>query len=262
MYGDIVRQVAGTLAGTRVRITSIISDPAADPHSYEANVRTQLELSRSALVVENGGGYDDFVDTMLRASTGTKRVINAVQVSGKARTAGAALNEHVWYDLPTVARLAAVIDNALADADRPDAATFHANAAAFVRALGGLEADEAAVRKSYAGVGVAITEPVPGYLLNACGLVDRTPVALTAAIEEGRDAPASVLQETLQLFARHQVRLLAYNAQTSGPQTTRVIAAARSANIAVIPVTETLPAATDYLSWMRSNVAAVAAALR
>ena len=47
-------------------MTSLISDPAADPHSFEPNAQAQLALSKAALVVENGGGYDDFMQTMLQ----------------------------------------------------------------------------------------------------------------------------------------------------------------------------------------------------
>src|SRR5262249_40669068 len=64
VYGDVVRQVAGD----KVAVTSLISNPDADPHSYQADVRNQLALSKADIVVENGGGYDDFVDTMLRAA--------------------------------------------------------------------------------------------------------------------------------------------------------------------------------------------------
>src|SRR3954468_22454305 len=63
VYGDLV----ATIGGDRVEVTSVIDDPSADPHSYEANVRTQLAVSRADLVVENGGGYDDFMRTLLSA---------------------------------------------------------------------------------------------------------------------------------------------------------------------------------------------------
>ena len=81
VYGDIVRQIAGD----KVTITSIISDPSADPHSYEANTRTQLELSKADVVIENGGGYDDFVDTMLKSANSDAKVLNAVEISGQGR---------------------------------------------------------------------------------------------------------------------------------------------------------------------------------
>jgi len=56
VYGDIVERIGGA----KVDVTSIISDPEQDPHSYEANTQNQLALSQAKVVVENGGGYDDF----------------------------------------------------------------------------------------------------------------------------------------------------------------------------------------------------------
>ena len=112
-----------------------------------------------------------------------------------------------------------------------------------------------------AGEGVAITEPVPLYLLDAIGLDNRTPEKFSEAIESGNDVSPVVLQETLRLFTDRQVRLLAYNEQTSGAETTRVLAAAKQADIPVVPVTETLPSGKDYLSWMNANLDAVAGAL-
>jgi zinc/manganese transport system substrate-binding protein len=109
---------------------------------------------------------------------------------------------------------------------------------------------------------VANTEPVPHYLLDASGLVNKTPEKFSAAIEEGTDVSPELLKQTLDLFGRHQVKLLAYNEQTSGPETEAVLAAAKSAGIPVVPVTETLPKGKDYLAWMTDNLAAVTAALK
>ncbi|NAZ82333.1 zinc ABC transporter solute-binding protein [Kineococcus sp. R8] len=260
---DVYGSIATAVAGDAATVTSIITDPSADPHSYEANTRTQLELSRADVVVENGGGYDDFVDTMLKAADNPDvRVVNAVDVSGKAAGAGEELNEHVWYDVPSVRKVADAVEAALTQAAPDDAATFKANADAFDAQLATLEqtitADAAATR----GAPVAITEPVPGYLLDALGAVEKTPEAFSEAIEEDTDVPVDVLQETLALFTDRQVRALVYNEQTTGPQTEQVLAAARAAGIAVVPVTETLPEGKDYTTWMTENVEAVAAALR
>lgn len=262
VYGSIVKQVAGDVAGTRVQITSIITDPDADPHSYEASTQNQLALSKADVVIENGGGYDEFIDTMLDAAhNSSATVLNVVDISGKSAPAGGELNEHVWYDLPTVGRLADRIAAALAADDAADAETFRANAAAFTRQLTRLEAREASIRAAHAGEGVAITEPVPLYLLEACGLDNKTPEAFSEAVEEGTDVPPTVLRQTLELFTGGQVALLAYNEQTSGPQTERVLNTARDHHIPVVPVTETLPEGTDYLSWMRGNLTAIQSAL-
>ena len=252
VWADVARQVT---AGTKVTVTSIISDPNADPHSYEASTRNELAVSQASLIIENGGGYDDFMTTLRDGSGAKGTVLDAVKIAG---TTG---NEHVWYDFPAVAKVADRIAAVLAAKDAPDAARFRSNATEFTARLSALEAGEAELRARYAGEGVAITEPVPLYLLTACGLVDRTPAAFSDAVANGVDVPPRVLQQTLALFAKKRVRLLVYNAQTVGPQTQQVQQAARAAGIPVVPVTETLPAGQDYLSWMTGNLDAVRKAL-
>lgn len=256
VYGDIVT----VIGGDAVRVTSIIDDPDKDPHEYEANAQTQLALSKAQLVVENGGGYDDFVDTMLGSSAGKPTLVNVAALSGyDQEPAQGEFNEHLWYDFPTMKKLAEQLSTDLAAAAPARTATFRANAATFTGALDKLEQDEAAIKAEHAGTGVAITEPVPLYLLDAAGLTNKTPPEFSEAIEEDTDVPPAVLQQTLDLFATKQVALLAYNSQTTGPQTEAVLDAATKNGVAVVPVTETLPAGETYLTWMQKNVDAVAA---
>lgn len=257
VYGDIARQIGGD----RVKVTSFISDPAQDPHSFEAGTRTRLALSKAGVVIENGGGYDDFMETLLRGSGSKARVLNAVQISGKTAPKGEEPNEHVWYDLPSVALLADRIAAALAEAAPEDARTFSSNAAAFKARLKALEEKVAAVRAAHAGDGVAVTEPVPVYLLEAAGLVDRTPAQFAEAVEEGDDVPPRALRDTLALLTDGKVRALVANVQTSGPQTDKVRKAAAGAGVPVVPVTETLPAGRDYVAWMDGTIAALQRAL-
>ncbi|MGX5210751.1 metal ABC transporter solute-binding protein, Zn/Mn family [Streptomyces violaceus] len=258
VYGDIVRRVGGD----RVDVTSVISDPDQDPHSYEADAQNQLALSKAEVVVENGGGYDDFVDRMLKGGhNDSAQVINAVKVSGKTAPKGGELNEHVWYDFPTVAKVVDRIAAALTEADPSDAGAFGKNAAAFKAKLAPLEAKEARIKKEHGGAGVAITEPVPLYMTEASGLINRTPAEFSEAIEEGDDVSPRILQENLALFSGRKVQALVYNEQTSGPQTEKTEAAAKAAGIPVVPVTETLPKGKDYLGWMTANVDALAGAL-
>ncbi|MFF4864461.1 metal ABC transporter solute-binding protein, Zn/Mn family [Streptomyces sp. NPDC001231] len=258
VYGDIARQIGGD----HVEVTSVISDPSQDPHSYEANTQNQLALSKAKVVIENGGGYDDFIAKMLKSGgNSSAEVINAVKVSGRTAPKGGELNEHVWYDFPSVAKIADSIASALGKADPANAAAFTKNADTFKAKLKPLEAKEAQIKKEHGGDAVAITEPVPLYVIEASGLVNKTPAEFSEAIEEGDDVSPKILQETLALFTGKQVKALVYNEQTSGPQTDKVEQASRAAGIPVVPVTETLPKGKDYLGWMTANVDALASAL-
>ena len=259
IWGDIATQIAGK----DVDVTSIITNPSQDPHSYQGDAQVQLALSQADLVIENGGGYDDFVDTMLNgAGNSSVTVLNAVKLAGVGDDPVIHdLNEHVWYDFPGVQKVAAKIASTLIKLDPSRAADFRANQKTFDTALAGFESTEAAIKSQYAGTGVAITEPVPLYMLEACGLVDKTSPTFSKAIEDGTDVAPLVLKNTLAQFTDHEVKLLAYNEQTSGPETEQVLAAAKANHIPVVPVRETLPAGTGYLRWMSDNLSAVKAAL-
>lgn len=259
VWGSIVSSVGGD----HVNVSSFIADPSQDPHSYQANPQNQLAISKAALVVENGGGYDDFMATMLDAADrpDTKVVVNAVQVSGKSAKAGGGLNEHVWYDLPTVVKVANRVAGSLGTLDPAHAAEFRTNAAKFATSLTPITDTLARIKQQHPGAPVAITEPVPGYLLEAAGVVNKTPPEFSEAVENGGDLAPAVLQQTLQLFSNHQVDALVYNDQTSGAATDAVKQAASRAQVPAVAMTETLPEGQTFEQWMQANADALAAAL-
>ncbi|CAN5279966.1 zinc ABC transporter substrate-binding protein [soil metagenome] len=254
VYGDI----AETIGGDLVTVTSLISDPSQDPHSFEGDARDQLALSNADLVIENGGGYDDFLGTLLSgAGNDDVRVIDAVDLSGYPEDG---LNEHVWFDLPTMRSLAQALAAGYTELAPDSGNVFAAHLAEFEAGLVDLEAKEKAVAAD--GAGVVMTEPVAGYLLEATGFTDLTPPRFSAAIEAETDVPPVVLQQTLDLVRSDRVRLLVYNEQTTGAATDRVLAAAKVAGLPVVAVGETLPGGIHYLDWIGATVDAVASARR
>jgi zinc/manganese transport system substrate-binding protein len=76
VYGDI----AATIGGDRVDVQSIITSASQDPHSYEASARDRLTVQKADLVIENGGGYDAFIDTLLQDAK-DPHVVTAVEYS-------------------------------------------------------------------------------------------------------------------------------------------------------------------------------------
>jgi zinc/manganese transport system substrate-binding protein len=257
-YGSI----ATAIGGSHISVTSIISDPSQDPHSFEGSAQVQLALAKADIVIENGGGYDDWATTLLAgAGNPDATVLTVADISGyNQKPASGEFNEHLWYDFPTMQKLARSIVAALSKEDPADAASFTRAAAAFDASLTKLEAQEAALAKTATGTGVAITEPVPLYLLDASGFTNVTPSDFSEAVEEGSDVTPAVLQKTLGLFASGAARLLVYNAQTSGPETDQLVAAAKAAGTPIVPVTETMPAGNSYIGWMTANLAAITAA--
>src|SRR4051812_48247237 len=252
---DVYAAVARAVGGDLVTVRALIDDPEADPHSYESTPADAAAVAGAAVVVTNGGGYDDFVPELVEASGGHPTLIDVVALSGLPGAGAAGFNEHVWYSLPTVQKLAGQLATDLGAADPADAATYAANAKAFSARIDGLVADTAAIGAAHPGVRVAVTEPVPGYLLQAAGLSDATPPEFTEAVEEDPAPPAAALARTLALFdPPRPVAALVLNAQTSTPTTDQVRAAAQTGGVPVVEVTETLPpGATDYVDWMGSQ---------
>lgn len=275
VYGDIVKAVGGD----KVNVNAIITKTSQDPHSYEASAQDKLVISKAKLVVENGGGYDEFLHKIAdETKIGHENMISAVEISGLAPEGEAhseeahgeeghthnhgEFNEHVWYSLDTMGKLADAVASKLGSLDAASASTFTSNADAFKAKLTDLTGKLDAVKAGNEHAPVAITEPVPLYLLEAAGLENKTPEAYSAAIEEGTDVPAAVLKETTDLLSAKSVRLLAYNEQTEGPQTEAVKRAAEAAGVPVLNFTETLPDGKDYVQWMTDNVESLSSALK
>jgi zinc/manganese transport system substrate-binding protein len=275
VYGDIVKAIGGD----KVDVKAIITKTSQDPHSYEASAQDKLVISKAKLVVENGGGYDEFLHKIAdETKIGHENMISAVEVSGLApeeesHSADAhsdephahdhgSFNEHVWYSLDTMGKLADAVAAKLGSLDAGSASTFTGNADAFKAKLNGLTTTLNNVKAANEHQPVAITEPVPLYLLEAAGLENKTPEAYSAAVEEGTDVPASVLKETTDLLGSKSVRFLAYNEQTEGPQTEAVKRAAEASGVPVLNFTETLPEGKDYVQWMADNVESIASALK
>src|SRR5690606_23943849 len=110
-------------------------------------------------------------------------------------------NEHVWYSFDAMAALADELATQLGELDPANADTFAANAQEFSNGLDELSERASAIAEAQGHVPVAITEPVPLYLLDAAGLENVTPDEFSEAVEEGTDAPALVVQNMLELVA-------------------------------------------------------------
>lgn len=258
VYGSI----AAAVGGDRVTITSLITDPAADPHSYESTPADAATITDATIVVFNGGGYDDWMTKLTESADGRRTVVDVSELSGLEPAEGE-FNEHFWYSLPTTQKVATQLAADLGTADPANAAEYTANAEQFNEQVDGLIEKAEAIGAAVPGARVAVTEPVPGYLIETAGLMNATPDEFAEAIEEDTDPPAAVLQETLTLFADDPVRALILNGQTQTPTTDQVRQAAEAADVPVVEMTETLPAGrTEYTGWMSAQIDALADAVQ
>ena len=251
--------VASAVAGPDAQVRSIISDPAGDPHSYESTPADAAAISRADLVVANGGGYDTFVDKVTDADAGAKaRTIEAFDL----RPDSADDNEHVWFDPTTVKAVSGQVADRLSAAEPAKAAGLHQRATAFDAQVDRIAAQTAAIGRARPGAQVISTEPIAHYLLRTAGIADVTPQDFVAAIENESDPSAASLVQVGDALSARRVGALVFNPQTESPVVEGLRDRATGAGVAVVDVTETLPAGvTDYLTWVDGTRAALAKAV-
>lgn len=294
VYGDIVRQIAGD----RADVTSLIDDAAKDPHSYEATARDRLAVQKADLIVENGGGYDSFMETLREVSDAP--VIVAAEFShdypgdphehddastpeptgdahddhgdehddhGDADDAHAGhdhiegFNEHVWFDVHTITHVVEQVTTDLVKLDAAGKADYEAASKKFLGELNGFETQLEGLHTELEGTKVVMTEPLPGLLAAAAGLDDVTPDGFASAVEEGNDVPPAILLETTRLISSGEVKAVLANAQTGGGETDKVEQAAKAAGVPVLTFSELLKSDQTYAEWMHAAITDLAAAL-
>ncbi len=273
VYGSI----AAAVGGDRVEVTSIVASEAQDPHEFEASARDQLRVRDAALVIENGGGFDPFMDGLVSAAGTRAPVITAATLSPEYPADGnldthkddadhahdhlEGFNEHVFYDPAVMAALADEIAAKLGGIAPAGAAGFTARAKDFAAGAAKITTRLGELASAHEGEGVFVTEPLPLYLTDAAGLDNKTPAAFSEAVEEGQDVAPATLLQALKTISSKQVGVVIVNAQAAGAETDRVRQQAETSGIPVLKFSELLPEGKTYLGWMTDNVDRLADAL-
>ncbi len=251
-YANVISQVGGKY----VRVTAIASNPNTDPHSFEASASVAQVVGSAQLVVQNGLGYDSYMNKIEAAAPNAKRkVIDVQKLLGLPDSTP---NPHLWYKPSTMPAVAHAIARDLAAAAPAHAAYFTANAAAFDRSLQPWYRAIAQFKATYPGTPVATTEPVSDYMLQAAGARNLTPFAFQADIMNGVDPSPQYVSLQDDLFASHKVKVFVYNQQVTDSLTDSFLSAAHRAGVPVVGVYETMPTpGYSYQSWMLAEVRAL-----
>jgi zinc/manganese transport system substrate-binding protein len=248
-YADVISQVGGQY----VQVNAIMNNPNTDPHTFEASASVARLVSSAQLVVQNGVGYDTFMNTIENAVPASSRKVLVVQkLLGLPDSTP---NPHLWYQPSTMPDVANAIAADLGALQPAHAAYFTVHAAAFIASLAGWRNAIAALAAEYPNTPVATTEPVADYMLQAVGADNLTPFAFQQDIMNGTDPSAQDVAVERSLFIQHKVKVLVYNQQVTDSLTESFITLARANGIPVVGVYETMPVpGYDYQSWMLAEV--------
>ncbi len=250
-YADVLSQVGGRY----VKVSAIETNPSTDPHSFEASPGVARLIAGALVVVQNGLGYDTFMNTIEASSASrARRVIDVQKLLGLPSSTA---NPHLWYSPRTMPALAGALAGDLAALQPAHAAYFKANAARFVASLAPWNSALKAFARRFPHTPVATTEPVGDYLLSAMGAVNLTPYTFQADVMNGVDpAPQDVTLEQ-SLLSGHRVRAFLYNQQVTDSLTSSFLGDAERYHVPVVGLYETMPTGFHYQSWMLAETQAI-----
>jgi zinc/manganese transport system substrate-binding protein len=252
--------IAARLAGEKADVTSIIVNPATDPHSYEPTALDARKLAGAQMAIVNGLGYDAWAPRLLRASPSGGRVELDV---GKALGLAEGANPHQWYSPSSVRR---VIEAIVAGYDRlePSAASYFAQRerAFLEHDLARYDALRREIRSRYAGTPVGYSESIFQPLGEDLQLKLLTPYSFAKAIAEGNDVTAQDKQTVDDQARKRLIKIWVFNSQNVTPDVQRVNEIAREQRIPTVTVTETLsPAGDSFEQWQSAQLEGLARAL-
>ncbi|MGQ4495006.1 metal ABC transporter solute-binding protein, Zn/Mn family [Dermabacteraceae bacterium P13095] len=248
VWGSVAQAVGGEYA----KVTSAIERPDQDPHDYEPSARQLADAKEASIVLLNGGGYDDWV---LKMASDSAVRIDAVTVSGLKKPGEEEFNEHVFYDVDTVEKVARDIAKALSDQAPDHKAEYEQNAEAFVGSLASVRANMKKFADEHKGLTALATEPVVGYLLEDLGIEDVTPEEFVEQSETEAGVSAAVAQQAVTLINDGKVKILVLNAQTEDRTSDTLLKAATEKKVPVAKVYETFPeGVTTYQVFLEGAV--------
>src|SRR5215831_7917714 len=241
-YGDIARQIAGD----RITVASIMTNPDQDPHLFETTPATVRQIAGAQIVILNGASYDPWMEKLLDATPRSPRtVINVAQLT--RRKPGD--NPHFWYDPATMPVVATAIAEALSKVDGTHASDYAARLKVTLASLAVITQRVAQLKTKHAGTAVTATEPIFGPMADALGLTMRNQ-RFQLAMMNGTEPSARDVAAFERDLKERKVRVLIYNSQVSEKLTERLRDLAAKSKVPVVGVTETMPANTSFQDWL------------
>lgn len=298
VWGSVAKAVGGDKANVIVGV----DDLSQDPHDYQATATDKLNITKSAVMLVNGGGYDDWGMSLAESVSHKPVVINAVALSGLSpNTDNAAdesagehqhemktadpqpsdhphvpsevpsevhshshgdFNEHVFFSLDTAKKVAEAVNKQLAATSPTNQAIYAKNTQQFIQQIDALKVKAKQIGQQKAITAFA-TEPVIAYLLADMGIKDVTPKAYVVQSETDAGVSVKVLNDSKSLLSNKQVGLLVVNAQTEDATSKQLITLAKASTVPVVAVYETLPdGVTSYTQFIEKTLDDFAAAMR
>jgi zinc/manganese transport system substrate-binding protein len=252
--------LAAQLGGDRVQVTSVITNPATDPHDYEPTALDARTFAGAQMAIVNGVGYDPWASKLIAANPVKGRAVLTVGDLVGVKAGG---NPHRWYSPANVQQVIAEIVHDYSILDPKDAAYFARQKARLeTKGLAQYKSLIATIKRRYHGVAVGASESIFAPLAQALGLHLIIPYSFLKAISEGTEPTAADKTTIDRQIAHKEIKVWVFNSQNSTPDVARLTDAARKKGIPITTITETLtPASATFEQWQVRQLKALEAVL-
>lgn len=250
-YANVIEQIGGKY----VAVSAVESDPNTDPHSFEASASVAKEVSGADVLVENGVGYDSYMEKIESSSSSdSRKVINVQELLGLPDSTP---NPHLWYKPETMPAVAKQLVTDFSELQPEHKSYFEANLKKFEASLQPWLEGLKEFSTKFPGAAVATTEPVADYMLEAAGIENLTPFTMQADIMNDADPAPQAIAEQESFFSEKKADAFVYNQQVTDSITEKFLGQAGEAGVPVVGVYETMPTGYTYQRWMEAELKAL-----
>jgi ABC-type Zn uptake system ZnuABC Zn-binding protein ZnuA len=259
---DITRNVTGN----RVTVESLLPT-GADPHGYQLTPADVVKINVSNVLIQNGIGYEKFLETVLQNAGGERLVITAsdgLTPKTMDENGGQVGDPHMWLDPNRVVKYVENIRDGLIKADPGGEAIYKSNAEAYIAQIRELDAwIVGQVNTIPAGHRLLVTNhEALGYFAEHYGFTIVGTVILSFSSEAGTSAQElAALIDQIKSTGAPAIFLDGVENRNIADQIAAETGVKVVANLHLESLTDGTPAAT-YIEMMKYNVSAIVEALR
>lgn len=241
-YGE----AAKAILGNQGQVTTVINSPSIDAESYEPDVKTAKAVAKADVVIENGLGYDSWMDRVVAANNDAQtKSLSIGHLMGKKMGD----NPHVWTDPTTMVKVTQHLVTQFSKLDPQHATAYRRRGRTYEAQLGELPKLAATIAKRSRNQRVAVSEPVFDLALSAMGY-RVSDAHFSRAIEEDSDPTPADITQLQDQIKHHRIAFFVENTQNTSKNVTAMVQLAQKYHIPVVKVTETMPTHQSYRTWM------------
>lgn len=250
--------VAEIIGGKFVKVTSIISNPNADPHLFCISPKIAVAVTNAQIVIYNGANYDPWMMQLLASQPSNNKlaVIDIAELIGIKK----GNNPHIWYNPQTFPILAKFLAEKFSVIQPNNKLYFEDNLRSFTTRYKTVFSLIDNIKSKHPKTSVIATEPVFEYMSDALGF-DMKEKEFQRIIMNGSEPSPKMTAAFIEQLKQTKTKILFYNNQVTSSSTKYILTLAKQNNVQVVGVSETMPNGKNVIEWLESELEEVQKAL-